>query len=87
MNKLLAALIASVFAVGAFAADAPAKTTEPATAAAASALVKHKKDAKKVEAPQAKKDDAQETKKAEKAEQKHSKKAAAVSAPAPAASK
>ena len=37
MNKLLAALIATLFAAGAFAADAPAKKEEKAAAPAAAA--------------------------------------------------
>ncbi|WP_369421770.1 hypothetical protein, partial [Leptothrix ochracea] len=49
MNKILAALIASVFAMGAFAADmAPAAAKAPEVAAApAKAKAKHKKHAAK----------------------------------------
>lgn len=56
MNKLLAALIASVFAVGAFAADAPAAAPEAGASAPAKMHKKmaHKKMAhKKAAAPAA----------------------------------
>ena len=58
MNKLLAALIATLFAVGAFAADAPAKKEDKAAATAAKAEKKADKAEKKAE------------KKADKAEKK-----------------
>jgi ribosomal protein L12E/L44/L45/RPP1/RPP2 len=55
MNKLLAALIASFFAVGAFAADAkPAEAAKPA----ASAAKAEKKAEKKEEKKEAKKEEA-----------------------------
>ena len=47
MNKLLAALIATLFAVGAFAADAPAKVEKAAAPAASQAKAKIK--AKKID--------------------------------------
>ena len=56
MNKLIAALIAGLFAVGSFAADAPAKKEEAKPAAAAASGAKKEeakpaaKDAKKEEA-------------------------------------
>ena len=49
MNKILAALIASLFAVGSFAADAPKAEAKPAAAAASAAPAK-KAEAKPAEA-------------------------------------
>ena len=72
MNKLLAALIATLFAVGAFAADAPAKKDDKAAApaAAASPAKAEKKEEKKAEKKEEKKADKKEEKKADKKEEK-----------------
>jgi hypothetical protein len=60
--KFITTLIASLFAVTVFAADAPAKKEEKAAAPAAKVAVKAEKDAKKDDtksaAPVAKKDEA-----------------------------